>query len=212
MNLVLLGAPGAGKGFHAQLLSDKLKIPTISTGELIRDRIKVGDNESKVLEKYVSDGALVPDELICNILQNRVKQSDCEKGFILDGFPRSLSQAKILDELCIDVDLAVEIVISDDKIFERLLNRRVCSKCGATFNLILKNSKVENVCDFCHGKLIQREDDNVSTIEQRLEVFRKQTGPVRDFYKSVDKYYKINGEMGSEYVQEKLFEIIGEFL
>lgn len=212
MNLVLFGVPGAGKGFHAKLISDKLKIPTISTGELIRNRIEIGDDKSVILEKYVSVGGLVPDELIGEILKNRVIQSDCSRGFILDGYPRSLSQAELLDDLKINVDKAIEIIVSDEKIFERLLNRRVCKKCGATFNLVFKKPKIENCCDYCKGELVKRKDDNLDTIKKRLKVFNEQTRPLREFYKEVDKYYEVDGQAGSDNVQKKIFEIIGEDL
>lgn len=210
MNLVLLGPPGAGKGFQADLISKKLNIPTISTGDLLRDRIKANDEESKVLAKYVNSGELVPDELIGKILKNRVDQNDCAKGFILDGFPRSLSQAQLLDRLGVEVDKVIEIDVDEEIIVARLKNRRICKNCGAVYNLLFKKPKADGCCDLCGAELVARKDDDVSTIQNRLQVFEKETRPLEAYYKSLNKYYYLNGNEGSVEVERKLLQIIGE--
>lgn len=210
MNIVLLGPPGAGKGFQANLISKKLKIPTISTGDLLRERIKLGDDDSKILASYVNSGELVPDELIGKILKERVKQADCAKGFILDGFPRSLSQAEILDKLEIAVDKVIEIDVDEEIIIARLKNRIICKKCGAVFNRLFKKPKVEGCCDLCGGELVARKDDDVATIKNRLQVFNKETKPLVAHYKSKNIYHYLNGNEGSVEVERKLLEIIGD--
>ena len=210
MNLVLLGPPGAGKGFQADLISKKLNIPTISTGDLLRDRIKVDDDESKVLAKYVNSGELVPDELIGKILKARVSRVDCANGFILDGFPRSLSQAKLLQTLGINVDKVVEIDVDEEIIVARLKNRRICKNCGAVYNLLFKKPKALGYCDLCGSELVARKDDDVSTIRNRLQVFERETRPLEDYYKALNKYYYLNGNKGSIEVERNLLKIIGE--
>lgn len=210
MNLVLLGPPGAGKGFQADLISKRLKIPTISTGDLLRERIKVGDEDSKILANYVNSGELVPDELIGKILKKRVEQADCAKGFILDGFPRSLSQAKLLEKLEIVVDKVIEIDVDEEIIIARLKNRRICKNCGAVYNLLFKKPKVAGCCDLCGGELIARKDDDVLTIKNRLQIFNKETKPLEAYYNSTNRYYYLNGNEGSVEVERKLLEIIGD--
>ncbi len=210
LNLVLLGPPGAGKGYQAELISSYLKIPTISTGNLIRDKIASNDEESKQLSVYVNQGRLVPDNLIGQILKSRVSKADCEKGFILDGFPRSLSQAKLLDDLKIDVDKVIEIDVNEQKLIERLQNRRICKNCGATYNLLLKKPKVENRCDLCGAELVVRKDDDLETIKKRLEVFRNETKPLISYYKTLNKLFYLNGNESSEEVRKNLFLILDQ--
>ena len=210
MNIVLLGPPGAGKGFQANLISKRLNIPTISTGDLLRDRMKVNDEESKILANYVNSGDLVPDELIGKILKRRVECDDCSKGFILDGFPRSLSQAELLEKLGINVDKVIEIDVDEEIIVARLKNRRICRSCGAVYNLLFKKPKVPGCCDLCGSELVARKDDNITTIRNRFQVFEKETRPLEAYYKNRNKYYYLNGNEGSVEVERKLLEIIGE--
>lgn len=212
MNLVILGPPGAGKGFQANLISKKLNIPTISTGDLLRDRIKMGDEEADVLANYVNSGELVPDELIGKILKSRVERSDCSKGFILDGFPRSLSQAKLLDSLDIKVDKVIDIDVSEKIIVERLQNRRICKNCGAVYNLLFKKPRVANCCDLCGAELISRKDDDVETIRNRIQVYNRETKPLEAYYKALNKYYYLNGNEGSFEVEQEILKIIEEHL
>lgn len=212
MNLVILGPPGAGKGFQANLISKKLNIPTISTGDLLRDRIKTGDEEANVLANYVNSGELVPDELIGKILKSRVERSDCSKGFILDGFPRSLSQAKLLDSLDIKVDKVIDIDVSEKIIVERLQNRRICKNCGAVYNLLFKKPRVANCCDLCGAELISRKDDDVETIRNRIQVYNRETKPLEAYYKALNKYYYLNGNEGSFEVEQEILKIIEEHL
>lgn len=210
MNLVLLGAPGAGKGTQASLISKKLNIPIISTGDLIRDKIEDNDAVADTLKSYVNEGKLVPDKLVGDILRARVSEPDCRFGFILDGFPRSLSQAKLLDELQIEVDKVIGIEVSDKEIVKRLQSRRICKNCKKVYNLLSIKPRVEGRCDDCNQELMVRQDDNLQVIENRLKVFHEETQPVEDFYKKSGKYFQVFGEDEIQKIEEQLLEIIGD--
>ena len=182
MKLILLGAPGAGKGTQAERLCQELNIPTISTGNILRAAIKDGTAVGQVAESYMKAGKLVPDEVIIDIIHERVAQDDCKNGYILDGVPRTIAQAEALEKAGIIFDDVISIEISDEVIMDRMSGRRVCEHCGASYHLVAVPPKVEGVCDKCGGKLIQRHDDEPGVVKARLEVYHKETEPLKDFY------------------------------
>ena len=182
MKLILLGAPGAGKGTQADILCKELEIPTISTGNILRAAIKNGTPTGKKAESFMKEGKLVPDEIIIGIIHERVAEEDCAKGYILDGVPRTIAQAEALEEAGIVFDDVVSIEISDEVIMDRMSGRRVCEHCGASYHLVAVPPKTPGVCDKCGGNLIQRHDDEPETVKARLEVYHKETEPLKDFY------------------------------
>ncbi|NLT57353.1 MAG: adenylate kinase [Clostridiales bacterium] len=182
MNIIFLGAPGAGKGTQAAIVSERLGLPTISTGNLLRAAVKAGTAAGLEAKTYMDSGALVPDEIVVAVLKDRIAESDCEAGFILDGFPRNLAQAGVLEEMGVRIALVISIEVSDDEILSRLSGRRVCLKCGATFHVQNAPSKAGDHCDVCGDALIVREDDRPETVAGRLEVYHEQTEPLKDFY------------------------------
>ncbi len=182
MKLILLGAPGAGKGTQAEILCKELNIPTISTGNILRAAIKEGTPTGLEAERYMKAGKLVPDDVIIEIITERVAADDCANGYILDGVPRTIAQAEALEKAGIVFDDEISIEISDETIMERMTGRRVCEHCGATYHLVAVPPKTPGVCDKCGGKLIQRHDDEPETVKARLEVYHKETEPLKDFY------------------------------
>ena len=182
MKLILLGAPGAGKGTQAEILSAKLGIPTISTGNILRAAIKDGTPTGLEAKSYMDAGKLVPDSVIIGIVAQRLAQPDCEKGFILDGVPRTIGQAEALDAHGVTFDHVVSIEISDQEIVERMAGRRVCSSCGAPYHVKARPPKAEGVCDVCGGPLVQRVDDAHDTVMRRLEVYHAETEPLKGYY------------------------------
>ena len=182
MKLILLGAPGAGKGTQADILCKELDIPTISTGNMLRAAIKAGTETGKQAEAYMKAGKLVPDEVIIGIIHDRVAEDDCKNGYILDGVPRTIAQAEAMEKAGIVFDAVVSIEISDEVIMERMSGRRVCEHCGASYHLVAVPPKQEGICDKCGGKLIQRHDDEPETVKHRLEVYHQETEPLKDFY------------------------------
>ena len=186
MKLVLLGPPGAGKGTQAKMLLEKYRIPQISTGDILRQAIKDGTKLGKEAKTYMDKGNLVPDELIVNIVKERIKADDCKNGYIFDGFPRTVAQAEALDKvlqgLSTSLDAVVNIDVPEEEVVKRLSGRRTCKSCGALFHVFYNPSAKEGVCDTCGGELFQRDDDNETTIRQRLTVYREQTAPLIDFY------------------------------
>ena len=182
MNLILLGAPGAGKGTQAEIICAKLNIPSISTGNILRAAVKEGTEMGLKAKSFMDAGALVPDEVIIGILKDRLAQPDCANGFILDGVPRTIAQAESLEKAGIRFDDVISIEIPDEAIMERMSGRRVCEHCGASYHLVAVPPKVPGVCDSCGGKLIQRHDDEPETVKHRLEVYHKETEPLKDFY------------------------------
>ena len=182
MKLILLGAPGAGKGTQAEILCKELNIPTISTGNILRAAIKEGTPTGLEAERYMKAGTLVPDDVIIGIITERVAADDCVNGYILDGVPRTIAQAEALEKAGIVFDDVISIEISDETIMERMTGRRVCEHCGATYHLVAVPPKTPGVCDKCGGKLIQRHDDEPETVKARLEVYHKETEPLKDFY------------------------------
>lgn len=182
MKLILLGAPGAGKGTQADILKKKLNVPTISTGNILRAAVKNGTPTGLRAKEYMDAGRLVPDEVIIGIIQERLQESDCANGYILDGVPRTIAQAEALEKAGITFDAVISIEISDETIMERMSGRRVCESCGASYHVVAVPPKQEGVCDKCGGKLVQRKDDAPETVKARLEVYHKETEPLKDFY------------------------------
>jgi adenylate kinase len=184
MKLILLGPPGAGKGTQADILSKKLNIPTISTGNMLRAAIKDGTEIGLQAKSFMDAGKLVPDEVIIGIVAERLQKEDCANGYILDGVPRTLAQAEAIEEKGIHFDAVLSIEVSNDEIIGRMSGRRACTACGATYHIVAAPTKVEGICDKCGGTLVQRDDDKPETVLNRLEVYAKETAPLVDFYKA----------------------------
>ena len=194
MNLILLGAPGAGKGTQAEVICNTLHIPAISTGNILREAIKNETALGMEAKSYMDGGKLVPDEIVINILKERLQQDDCQNGFILDGFPRTVPQPEALDQLNIRIDRVIDIEVPDEKITARLSGRRVCESCGASYHTMYKPSKEEGVCDACGGKTVQRKDDHPDTVKERLRVYHEQTEPLIDYYTKTGKLVVVEGQ------------------
>ncbi|HBN81163.1 MAG TPA: adenylate kinase [Ruminococcaceae bacterium] len=194
MNLILLGAPGAGKGTQAENICERLSIPAISTGNIIREALKSGTEMGKQAKSYVDSGKLVPDEVVIGIIQERLAHGDCRNGFVLDGFPRTIPQAEALDRMGIRIDKVVDLEVDDDVIVSRMSGRRVCESCGATYHLKYKLPAKEGVCDKCGGTLVQRRDDLPDTVKERLKVYHEQTEPLKSYYAKQGKLFIVEGE------------------
>ncbi len=194
MKLILLGAPGAGKGTQAEIISEKYNIPTISTGNIIRAALKNGTEMGLKAKSYIDAGNLVPDDVVIGIIKERLSESDCENGYILDGFPRTIPQAEALDTLGFDIDVALSIEVADGEIVKRMSGRRVCEKCGASYHTEFKKPEQEGVCNFCQGNLVIRKDDEPETVLNRLNVYHEQTEPLKDYYKSCGKLITVEGQ------------------
>lgn len=194
MKLILLGAPGAGKGTQAEKLCEYLNIPTISTGNIIREALKNGTEMGKKAQSFIEQGALVPDDVVIGIIKDRLAESDCENGFILDGFPRTIPQAEALDRMGIVIDRVIDIEVADEKIARRVSGRRVCLSCGATYHVDYKKPATEGVCDKCGDTLVQRKDDHPDTVIQRLKVYHEQTEPLCEYYKKQGKLFTVEGQ------------------
>ena len=184
MKLILLGAPGAGKGTYAEMLKNTLGIPTISTGNILRAAVKNGTPIGLKAKEYIDHGQLVPDDVIIGIISERLQEADCASGYILDGVPRTIAQAEALDAAGIRFDAIVAIEIEDELIVKRLGGRRVCESCGSSYHIVNIPPKVEGVCDKCGGKLVQRKDDEPETVRKRLEVYHTETEPLKGFYET----------------------------
>lgn len=187
MNLILLGAPGAGKGTQAEFICEKLNIPSISTGNILREAVKNGTELGLQAKSCMDRGALVPDDVVINILKERIAKDDCKAGFILDGFPRTVPQAEALDAMNVQIDKVLNIDVADEEIMNRLSGRRVCQDCGASYHIVFKPTDVEGVCNRCGGQVVLRKDDEPQTIKDRLHVYHTQTEPLVDFYTKAGK-------------------------
>ena len=194
MNIILLGAPGAGKGTQGEIISDYFKIPIISTGNIIREALKNGTEMGIKAKSFIDKGHLVPDEIVIGIVTERIKNDDCKNGFILDGFPRTIVQAEALDNSGINIDVVLDIQVDEDIIYKRMTGRRVCEKCARVYNVNTdKKPKVDGICDVCAGTLIKRMDDNEETVRERLKVYYDQTYPLKKFYEDKKMLKAING-------------------
>ena len=209
MNLILLGAPGAGKGTQAELLMEKLSIPGISTGNMLREAMRNGTPVGEKAKYYMDNGLLVPDEVIMDIVAERVAQPDCENGFILDGVPRTLAQAEALLQRGVRIDHVVSIEIDDAVIEGRMTGRRVCAQCGASYHIVANAPKVEGICDHCGSELMIRKDDAPETVRRRLEVYHEQTEVLKDFYGKLGLLRLVEGNQTIEGASKDILAAIG---
>ena len=214
MNLILLGPPGAGKGTQAAKIVEKFDIPHISTGDIFRKNIKEGTRLGKKAQEYMNKGELVPDSLVIEIALNRLEEDDCKKGFLLDGFPRTVEQAKALDEFLAGKDSRINHVldmdVKKDDLLERLTGRRVCKACGATFHVVNIPSKKEGICDECGGELYQRADDTLETVANRIEVYELQTKPLIEYYEEIGNISHLNGSRSPEELFTDIEQILSD--
>ena len=209
MKLILLGAPGAGKGTQAEIISKKLNIPTISTGNILRAAVKNGTPVGLKAKEFMDKGALVPDEVIIGIMNERLQEPDCAEGYILDGMPRTIAQAEALEAAGIDIDVALSIEISDAEIEARMTGRRTCTSCGATFHVVSNPPKAEGICDACGAELTIRKDDEPETVRNRLAVYHRETEPLKDFYKSRGKLKTVDNQPTIADTTKVIFETLG---
>ncbi|MCD7797006.1 MAG: adenylate kinase [Clostridiales bacterium] len=194
MKLILLGAPGAGKGTQAEKIADKYNIPTISTGNILRAAVKEGTDMGLKAKSYMDAGQLVPDDVLIGIIKDRLKDKDCENGFILDGFPRTIPQAQALEDMGADIDKVLNIEVEDEAITKRMSGRRVCSKCANSYHIEYKKPAKDGICDACGGELVQRKDDAPETVKARLVEYHKMTEPLKDFYNELGKLVTVKGQ------------------
>lgn len=213
MKIIMLGAPGAGKGTQAKKIAEKYGIPHISTGDIFRANIKDGTELGKKAKTYMDQGALVPDELVVDLVVDRVGKEDAKNGYVLDGFPRTIPQAEALDkaleEIHDKVDYAINVEVPDDNIINRMSGRRACVDCGGTYHIKYNPTKVENICDACGGKLILRDDDKPETVKNRLQVYHEQTQPLIDYYSKKGIMKEVDGTVDMEEVFQAIVAILG---
>lgn len=213
LRAVLLGPPGAGKGTQAVRLVEKYEIPHISTGDIFRKNIKEGTELGKKAQEYMNAGALVPDELVVDLVKDRLQQDDCKNGFLLDGFPRTIFQAEKLDEFLSEsnqkMDIVINLKVEKEALIKRLTGRRVCKDCGASYHIVNIPPKKEGVCDICGGELIQRKDDNIETVENRINVYEEQTAPLIGYYKEAGSLVDFDGEASLDEVFDAIVQAIG---
>ena len=214
MKIIMLGAPGAGKGTQAKMIAEKCGIPHISTGDIFRANIKNGTELGAKAKEYMDKGLLVPDELVCDLVVDRIQQADCEKGYILDGFPRTIPQAEAL-EIALNaieqkLDYAIDIDVPDENIINRMSGRRACVGCGATYHVLFNPTKVEGKCDVCGESLILRDDDKPETVKKRLDVYHTQTQPLIDFYTERKVLVEVDGTQSMDKVFDDIMKILGE--
>ena len=214
MKIIMLGAPGAGKGTQAKMIADKYGVPHVSTGDIFRANIKNGTELGMEAKKYMDQGLLVPDELTVKILLDRVSQPDCKNGYVLDGFPRTIPQAEVLDkalaELGESIDYAIDVDVPDENIVKRMSGRRACVSCGATYHVVHVPPKKEGICDRCGSELILRDDDKPETVKNRLDVYHKQTQPLIDFYTKKGVLKTVDGTVDMQDVFKTIVAILGE--
>lgn len=215
MNLILLGAPGAGKGTQAKLIVEKYNIPQISTGDMLREALAKGTELGRKAKEYMDKGELVPDEVVIGIVKERLKQPDCDEGFILDGFPRTIKQAEELDKILLELDKQINAVINvyvpEEEVVKRIINRRSCRECGAVYHLIYKPPKTENTCDRCGGELYLRDDDKEETVRERFRIYRSQTEPLINYYSGKGVVYNVDGTKSIEGVFNEIEQILDKF-
>ena len=209
MRLILLGAPGAGKGTQAEILSRKYSIPTISTGNILRAAMKAGTPVGLRAKEYVESGKLVPDDVIIGIVRERLAEDDCKNGYILDGMPRTIPQAQALEDAGLDVDCALSIEVEDAVIVERMSGRRTCKNCSTTFHVVNNPPKQEGICDACGGELTIRKDDAPETVKARLDVYHAETEPLKDFYAQRGKLKTVDNQPSIELTTEAIYKALG---
>ena len=213
MKIIMLGAPGAGKGTQAKMISEKYGLPHVSTGDIFRANIKNGTELGMEAKKYMDAGQLVPDELTVKILLDRVAEDDCKNGYVLDGFPRTIHQAEVLEDalnkLNDKIDYAINVDVPDENIISRMSGRRACVNCGATYHIQYAPTKVEGICDKCGSELILRDDDKPETVKNRLDVYHKQTQPLIDFYSARNILKEVDGTVSMNEVFESIISILG---
>lgn len=214
MKIIMLGAPGAGKGTQAKMIAAKYNIPHISTGDIFRANIKNGTELGAKAKEYMDKGLLVPDELVVDLVIDRFKEPDCENGYVLDGFPRTIPQAEALDKALTaigeNVDYAINVEVPDENIVRRMGGRRACVGCGATYHIVYSPTKVEGKCDTCGGELIIRDDDKPETVQNRLSVYHEQTQPLIDYYTNKGIIAEVDGTVDMKDVFEAIVKILGE--
>ena len=214
MKIIMLGAPGAGKGTQAKMIADKYAVPHVSTGDIFRANIKEGTELGKEAKKYMDQGLLVPDELTCDLVMDRIQQDDCKDGFILDGFPRTIPQAEALDaaldKINEKMDYAIDVDVPDENIVNRMSGRRACLNCGATYHIVTIPTKVEGICDRCGSPVVLRDDDKPETVQKRLTVYHNQTQPLIDYYKKQNILKSVDGTQPMEKVFADITAILGE--
>ena len=214
MKIIMLGAPGAGKGTQAKMIAEKCGIPHISTGDIFRANIKNGTELGAKAKEYMDKGLLVPDELVCDLVVDRIQQADCEKGYILHGFPRTIPQAEALENALNAIeqklDYAIDIDVPDENIINRMSGRRACVGCGATYHVLFNPTKVEGKCDVCGESLILRDDDKPETVKKRLDVYHTQTQPLIDFYTERKVLVEVDGTQSMDKVFDDIMKILGE--
>ena len=213
MKIIMLGAPGAGKGTQAKMIAEKYSIPHISTGDIFRANIKNGTELGKEAKEYMDKGLLVPDELTVRLLLDRVAQDDCKNGYVLDGFPRTIPQAEVLDKeltkLGDSVDFAVDVDVPDENIIRRMSGRRACLNCGATYHIVNIPPKKEGICDVCGSELVLRDDDQPETVKNRLKVYHEQTQPLIEYYTGKGVLRTVDGTLPMEEVFDAIVKILG---
>lgn len=214
MKIIMLGAPGAGKGTQAKKIAAKYSIPHVSTGDIFRANIKGGTELGKKAQSYMDKGELVPDELVVDLVRDRLNQDDCANGFMLDGFPRTVFQAEELDKIMAEKELSItkvlNIEVEPSKLIDRIAGRRVCKACGATYNINTKPTAKEGVCDACGGEVYQRADDNRETVENRINVYNSQTAPLVEYYEKAGSLATINGDQPMDSVFSDITKVLGE--
>lgn len=194
MKIIFFGAPGAGKGTQAEIVSEKLSIPAISTGAIIREAIKNGTDMGKSAQSYIEKGALVPDEVVIGIIKDRLSEKDCENGFILDGFPRTVPQAEALTAMGVSIDVVLNLEVADDRIVTRMSGRRTCPGCGATYHIVYKPTEKEGICDKCSAQLTIRKDDDPAVVKSRLDIYHNETEPLKDYYSKMGILKTVEGQ------------------
>lgn len=214
MKIIMLGAPGAGKGTQAKRIAEKYSVPHISTGDIFRANIKNGTELGVEAKNYMDHGLLVPDELVVDLVVDRLKQEDCNNGCVLDGFPRTIPQAEALDAALEatgqTVDYAINVEVPDENIVRRMSGRRACVGCGATYHIVYAPTKEEDICDTCHGELILRDDDKPETVQKRLNVYHEQTQPLIDYYTKKNILVEVDGTQDIEDVFAAIVKVLGE--
>lgn len=209
MKIIMLGAPGAGKGTQAKMIAEKYGIPHISTGDIFRANLKEGTELGKKAKEYMDQGLLVPDELTVDLVVDRLQKEDCKKGFILDGFPRTIGQAEALKNANQDLDFAINVDVPDENIIRRMGGRRACLECGATYHIVYNPTKTEGVCDTCAKELVLREDDKPETVKKRLDVYHDQTQPLIEYYDKIGILKTVDGTQDMETVFRDIIAILG---